>query len=217
MKILNYIVYLGTIAVIVLSAALILKLPKVPEFKRKSKLDSIVRLVNESGLTFCTGTVVNKNTIITAGHCIIVEFPPFGGILRDRPIEIRSLDDKKVNVYGIAYNATTQLDLGTIVGDFQKFEYRKAITNINSIVRYAIPGASFRACGYPLGGNLYCSTLYFVSTKEFQWRVQGILLPGMSGGPVMLEDGSMIGVNSAVDGEDSIISPIYNLDKFYKR
>jgi hypothetical protein len=38
---------------------------------KSTKLNPIVRL-NQGNQTFCTGTVINDNTIVTAAHCVVM-------------------------------------------------------------------------------------------------------------------------------------------------
>ena len=46
--------------------------------------------------------------------------------------------------------------------------------------------------------------------------LQAAVIPGMSGGPVLLRDGTVVAVNVAVDGNRAVVSPIYNLDEYIK-
>jgi V8-like Glu-specific endopeptidase len=178
------------------------------------KLGSIVRLVHE-GRTFCSGTIVNETTIITAAHCVLMQ-TPLGSFINDEPIEIRVNDNLPLGVFAKPYAARVQLDQALIYGDFHAFAPRKILTDIGKLNKYADKGTYMKACGYPLGGDLYCSTLYFDELYDFMWSVNGLLLPGMSGGPVMLRDGTVVAVNVAVEKDKTIISPIYNIDTAFR-
>lgn len=181
---------------------------------KDDRLGSIVRLVAD-GRTFCTGIVVNDSTVITASHCILVQ-TPFGGMMNKDPIEIRDDSNEAVGVYGKAYQARVQLDQGLIMGDFTKFRKRKTMTNVGELNKIARYDQVLLSCGYPMGGPLHCNNLYFKELYDFMWATNGLLVPGMSGGPVMLEDGTVVALNVAVERNFSLVSPIYNLDMSFK-
>lgn len=183
--------------------------------KRATSNSSIVRLVNE-GHTFCSGTVLNDHTILTAAHCVIIE-TPFGGALNPGPIEIRANDNLPVGASGTPYYATPQMDQALLKGDFKNFTTRPYITNVQELTKMHPVGKKFISCGYPLGGNMFCNNTYYENLTNFMWSVNGILLPGMSGGPTMLEDGTVVAVNVAVEGINSIVSPIYNMETNFDR
>lgn len=179
-------------------------------------LSPIVRLVGKDGKTFCTGSVVNDTTIITAGHCLLGY--SFLGRTRveTEKIEIRPVDNAKLDLYGAATYVTTQMDQGLVKGDFRAFDKINFITDPLKIqtIKNTLP--ILVACGYPLYGNLFCSLMQYKEQEEFQWvTVGGVLIPGMSGGPVMTEDGTMLAVNSAVEGSAALVTPIYNLSEMF--
>lgn len=185
-----------------------------PVIKKSNKWPSIVRLT-QSGQTFCTGTVINKHTILTAAHCVVRE-GLLGPEVLDGPIEIRTNNNDKIGVFGLVYFSNSQTDHALIQGDFSRFETNKYITDVQKLVNLQRREQKFTACGYPLYGNLFCNTVYYNDLTNFMWFVDGLILPGMSGGPVMLEDGTVVGTNTAVQGNKSVISPLFNLDNEIK-
>jgi len=179
-----------------------------PKDLRKS---SIVRLVRgEERATFCSGTVIAPHTILTAAHCLSLE-TPYGALVNSDPIEIRGNDNRPMGVYGIVYYASVQVDIALLGGDFKEFQPRPFIDDPRELTDLRERGARFRSCGYPHNGALYCSDTRFLESNGFMWSVDGVILPGMSGGPTMLLDGSVIAENTAVEKSYSIISPIYNI------
>ncbi len=177
------------------------------------RLNPIVRLVKD-GRTYCTGTVVSANLLITAAHCIMME-TEFGSFPDDGPIDIRASDNKDINVTARMVFASPQMDQAMMTGDFRLFEPKKFISNPAALtaIKNKTIKANFTSCGYPLNGDLYCSETSFEKNDHFFWAVNGVLIPGMSGGPTMLPDGAVVAVNVAVSGELSIVSPIYNITK----
>lgn len=207
--------YLALVAIIVaagltlghLVATTLAGRPVLPA--KPAKYGAIVRLVTK-GSTFCTGTVINPNTILTAAHCIMVE-GPFGPIGYRRDIDIRPSNNKDLGVQARVTAVRHQMDQAILKGDFQKFNTRRVITDVKELTILRSK-STLTACGYPLGGNFYCNTMFYKEPEAFMWKVSGVLIPGMSGGCVIDEDGSVVATNVAVMGAYSLISPTYNLE-----
>lgn len=181
-----------------------------PITKQTKLLNPIVRLTHD-GRTFCTGTVIDEHTILTAAHCIVHE-DLFGSVVDRSPIDIRTNENNPLGVYATPAWATMQMDQALLKGDFSAFEVRPYISDINKLITILKPGAKFTSCGYPLGGDLQCSSMVYVKPWIFMAAFKGVLLPGMSGGPTMLEDGTVVGTNDAGTEDYSIIVPTWNID-----
>lgn len=176
---------------------------------------SIVRLTRE-GRTFCAGVVVSDTVIITASHCIVTQILPGINMVNQDPINIRLDDNIDSNTLAKPYYVNGQLDQALLYGDFRKFNPRGYISDVNKLDAIRKKDPVLTSCGYPMGGPLFCDKQYFMDLNGFMWQTTGLLLPGMSGGPVMTPDGTVIAVNIAVDQNYSIVSPIYNLDQNFK-
>ncbi len=175
------------------------------------KLNPIVRLIVD-GRTFCSGTIVSNTLLITAAHCVVEE-TPFGSTPNTKSIEIRASDNKPIGVTARAVYASPQMDQAMMVGRFDLFEPKPFIQDPQTLTETKKKGQKFTSCGYPLNGDLYCNETSFAGNDHFFWAVNGVLIPGMSGGPTMLPSGALVAVNVAVVERLSIVSPIYNITK----
>jgi len=207
-------VYKGALALIVVLAALdlylILSRPSQVEFK-SHKPGAIVRLVEEQGNTFCSGTVITPHTVLTAAHCVISQ-TMLGMSLERKNIGIRPSNNMDLKVIANVKRVRYQMDQAILEGDFSQFQTAEFIPDVGALDSNALKHSKMTACGYPLGGRLFCTTILYIDRDAFMWKVYGLLLPGMSGGPVFLSNGAVIATNVAVEANFSIISPIYGLD-----
>jgi hypothetical protein len=177
-------------------------------------LPSTVRLTRD-GKTFCSGIIINDTTMITAAHCVVA-MTPMGAFLLEEYVDIRASDNVERGTMAKIQSVSTQLDRATLKGDFKAFKHNRVLSDPEDNAKIRIPGTRMISCGYPMGTELYCATMTYVTEDGFQMRTKnvgtGLLIPGMSGGPTMLPDGTVVGVNSAVEGENSLISPTYNME-----
>lgn len=176
-----------------------------------NKPGGIIRLVL-NGRTFCSGTVVSESLVVTAAHCVLME-TPFGYMASPGDIEIRPSNNRSLGTYGKVAYTSVQMDQALIVGNFRQYRAHRMITDPALLLPYRANKAIFMSCGYPLNGDLFCNQTTFEKPDNFFWAVKGLLIPGMSGGPTMLADGTVVAVNVAVSGESSIVSPIYNITR----
>lgn len=181
-----------------------------PAPKPPPGINFIVRLVIDGG-TICSGVVIDDTTIVTAAHCVLVS-TPFGAFVTPEPIEIRGPDNKPLQVYGKPHRVSPVLDRASLKGDFRKFRKAKVIEKIEDSNNIRRPGTRFIICGYPMGRNLFCSRGVYVNEDNFFMRIRGLLIPGMSGGPTMLEDGTVVATNTAVEGPYSIVAPLFDME-----
>jgi len=180
-----------------------------PQVVVAKKYGSIVRLTR-NGKTFCSGTVVAPNLIITAAHCVLEE-TFVGARLTTEDIEIRPRNNIDLSIEASPIFASPRMDSAILHGDFSDFNIRSMVTDPTSLASIREHTTEFISCGYPLNGDIFCNYTRSPKPVGFAWSVSGVLLPGMSGGPTMLTDGTVIGINIAVEGEHALISPTYNL------
>lgn len=172
----------------------------------------IVRLHTIDGRFFCSGSIINKEIILTAAHCIM-EWGMFGpaGISKE-PIAVYSSDGGLLGV-GRALKANYRGDTGVIVLDvaYHKLAPLDYETDPQAIIN-SFANHKHILCGYPWGGGLLCVPIKHLEKYVFQWQGESHAWPGMSGGPVFdLDTGKIVATVSAGTEKTVIVSPLINL------
>lgn len=159
----------------------------------------IVRLL--SGPAFCSGVVIDANYALTAAHC--VHNP-------EESISVYSENWEGFTVANMAYTDEGR-DIALLRGDFNNFkaypvDFKGKSLHLKSEINVV-------SCGYPQATDFFCIRSKVIGNFYFLLRAQGgFLQPGMSGGPVFDQSGSIIGVNSAVNEDFLLFGPIVGLD-----
>lgn len=167
---------------------------KIVVEKVKPPYSSLIRLTR-NGETRCSGVVINDTTAITARHCIDDVSP--------ESILVVSDDGKQMSTPSYFTNYERRIDLALISGDFKTFEKTKVY--LFFVIKDHFPRLSNSgySCGY-IGEEAFCSSFDKLDFKGFNFKSNAMLIPGMSGGPLLLEVNNklyLIGVNSRTDSE----------------
>lgn len=172
----------------------------------------MVRLEDRNGQFFCSGTVISDDYVLTAAHCLMNDGDIIPSMKKDN-INIVSMPNSYgvVNtVVGHAAALNTRADYALIQGNFKDFTKAKILYRSNTPNILVGP---IITCGFPWGSTGICYRLgNQLSTYYERFAAQGIMYPGMSGGPtvdVTLE--AVFAVNTAVENGGVIISPIIGL------
>jgi hypothetical protein len=160
----------------------------------------------------CSGTVISNKYVLTAGHCLLDDK---GFLRKDVEIEslqARNIDDPQVDLQtAMPIGINMRADYGLIKGDFLEYDQMKidASPDFQNNVK-----SSPVTCGFPWGSKKW--TCYGTGGVVFEHSVlvvQGLLYPGMSGGPVIdMERNTVIAINSATMPQGYIrITPLVGL------
>lgn len=183
------------------------------ETQPKNGIDPLIRLHYESeDYQFnCTGFVVSNDYAITAGHCVGAT----SGKIEQGKIKIVDTNGNETGVFAKAVGFSTRLDVGLIKGDFKKFRKYKINERHSDLIsresaKFPHP---YLACGFPMGGDKFCSDVTVIGVGAFFVVGAGELYPGMSGGPLLDESlNEVVGINSSVPkGGLNNFSPLVNI------
>jgi len=123
--------------------------------------------------------------------------------MKPETFSVINVDGVDTKIKAIAYSKHTKRDYGFLQGDFKNF--KKLYIRSGWHVRV---GDTLMACGF-FGGKLppTCVDFKALGNQSFQYAGEAILLPGVSGGPVIDEDGYVAGVAVSVGNRFVLMEP----------
>lgn len=124
--------------------------------------------------------------------------------------DVKDIFGKDTKIIAKAWdkNIEPDRDYGVLMGDFKNFE--KLPVNLLSF--NVMPSDTLRTCGYANGmAPPVCSNFVAAGNYNFQYTGVGYIVRGMSGGPVIDENGVVVGINTAVHENRVIIMPIMGI------
>lgn len=173
---------------------------------------SIVRLHDAAtGRFFCSGTVINSNTVLTAAHCVLRKTALKDVPIVPKPIEIRDSNGKVLNIFVQDSKARPDTDIAILKADVKDFPVAKYSISPKFITKAVSSYGPITACGFPYGGPMFCTGFEYKSNYVFMFQGAGHAWPGMSGGPVFDSNGVIIAVISGANERNIIIAPLINM------
>lgn len=167
-----------------------------------NKHSALIRL-SRDGYFFCSGVVIDGTYALTATHCLTSTL----GFMEKEDVEIDNDIGMNTGVMAKPVAIDKLRDIALIKGNFVDFQ--SVPVDFSGSTQQAF-GGYLLSCGFPSGGQRYCSLLIADGNYNFQVTAHGgIIYKGMSGGPIVdLKSKMVMGVNSAVNGEKIIIAPV---------
>lgn len=118
--------------------------------------------------------------------------------------KVLTLDGSNTKIVATAQYANERRDYGFVKGDFKKFN------KLHIAPGFPVkPNNMLQSCGYAgLNSPPVCIDFIAIGKSTFDYAGLSMLVPGMSGGPVIDKDGRVVGINSSSPGKFAIMVPM---------
>jgi hypothetical protein len=176
-------------------------------FDSNGTKEPIVRIIGPNG-SKCSATVLGLHHLLTAAHCVGSREGGLNGLEYD----VLTSDGVSVG-HAKAVRIGKSRDYALMEGG--EFEGFLPVFADTISINFFKDSRKFLTCGYPQGSSkLSCSPFVPLGTSMFYVQGAAVLAPGMSGGPVIdLATMRIVGVNSAVNPQGALITPLIGMWK----
>ena len=173
-------------------------------YNYKSFGHTIRLLSNDSA---CSGVVIDDHYALTAAHCVTGLFQKLN---TKKIFYVYDENGQPTDTIAKPVAAHIVRDVALLSGDFVNFNYAKV--DYMGVDHMEV-GDELLSCGFPSAQELiYCVKWQLTGSYDFRHIARGVVIQkGCSGGPVFNKYGNVIGVNSAVYGEDFLIGPMVGI------
>ena len=163
----------------------------------------IVRIVSENQSTFCSGAVISAQYVVTAAHCVTT----YNKLGVGATTTVQSAGkDTSASAQVVALDEYA--DVALLLGNFTSFNFFSVDITPQRMLT-AFPQVS---CGYPRGGDFFCTPIFNPRPYRFQVAALSVLRPGMSGGPVLNRNYQIVAINAAATSEVSLFNTLEVLE-----
>lgn len=180
--------------------------PKVSTYNIKQpnngKFHAIVQIQSVKRKGTCTAFIVREKIAITAAHCI-----SWNKKGKSEKFKVYNINGEYTGVKAQAWWVADRRDIGLIQGDFKAFN-RMPLKAEWDVKPYDI----MRLCGF-FGSVLppTCNNFIALGNKGFRYAGIGVVIPGVSGGPVIDHRGYAVGVASSVGDREVYMEPLLGI------
>lgn len=163
---------------------------------------STIRIISEDSA--CSAVVIDDRYALTAAHCVTKSL---NRIDVDKTFYVFDEDGRATLISAKPVALQLSRDVALLMGNFVDFAYAKV--DFMGLDPLEVDDQLI-SCGFPSAQELvYCVKWRLKGAYDFRHVAQGVVIQrGCSGGPVFNKFGNVIGVNSAVFGEDFLIGPV---------
>lgn len=151
----------------------------------------------------CSAVVIDDHYALTAAHCV-TKF--FSRLDTDKEFYVFDENGRATLISAKPVALHLSRDIALLMGNFIDFSYARV--DYMGLDPLEVDN-ELTSCGFPSAQELvYCVKWRLKGSYDFRHLAQGVVIQkGCSGGPVFNRFGNVIGVNSAVFGEDFLIGP----------
>jgi S1-C subfamily serine protease len=182
-------------------------------------LNGTVAIIRDDGVAFCSGAWLDNNRVLTARHCVDEGNQYRVGAYWDYDY----LTNTWRNTYAFELDRVSKVDDVAILRQMEPAETIPH-TNLPVLRRHPLVGERVFAIGAPMGFGYYHSEGRVIAPMRVgairpfdRWTQHSAPThPGMSGGPVLTEDGEILCITSFILWRKPTLSGCVHVDAIHE-